>query len=67
MGLRNICKGQYKNHYGGSSISLCNYEYMIEMGPPMLENQVRESQSRVASPHPLRPEMGCYSISGIKA
>ena len=27
-----------KHHYGGSSISLCNYEIMIEMGPPMSEN-----------------------------
>ena len=24
------------------------------MGPQMLENQVKKSQSRVASPHPLR-------------
>ena len=60
MRLKNICKGKYKNHYGGSSISLCNYEYMIEMDSPMSENQVKESQSRVASPHPLRRGMGLY-------
>ena len=48
MGLKNICTRHFKHHYGGSSISLCNYENMIEMGPLMSENQIKESQSRVA-------------------
>ena len=30
---------------------LCHYEFMIEMGPLMLENQVKKSLSCVASPH----------------
>ena len=47
MGLKSICKRTFKHHYGDSSISLCNYESMIEMGPPMSENQLKESQSRV--------------------
>ena len=60
MGLGNICTRKFKHHYGGSFISLCNYESMIEMGPPMSEKQVRESQFRVVSHHPPRWGMGCY-------
>ena len=30
---------------------LCHYEFMIEMGLLMLENQVKKSLSYVASPH----------------
>ena len=30
---------------------LCHYEFMIEMGPLMSENQVKKSLSCVASPH----------------
>ena len=33
---------------------LFHYEFIYEMGPPMLEKQVKESQSRVASPQPPR-------------
>ena len=50
MGLKYICTGHFKHHYSGSSISLCNYENMIEIGPPMSENQLKESQSRAAPP-----------------
>ena len=32
----------------------------FEMGPPMSKNQVKESQSRVASHHPLRWGIGRY-------
>ena len=41
----------FKHHYGGSLISLCHYEFMIEMGPLILENQVKKSMSCVAAPH----------------
>ena len=51
MRLNNICTWHCKHHYGGSSISLYNFENVIEMGPPMSKNQVKESQSRVE--HPL--------------
>ena len=47
MGLKNICIGHFKHYYGGSSISLCNYENMIEIGPPISGNQVKEAKSRV--------------------
>ena len=30
---------------------LCHYEFMIEIGPLMLENQVKKSMLCVASPH----------------
>ena len=30
---------------------LCHYEFMIEIGPLMSENQVKKSLSCVASPH----------------
>ena len=30
---------------------LCHYEFMIEMGPLMSENQVKKSLFCVASPH----------------
>ena len=30
---------------------LCHYEFMIEMGPLISENQVMKSLSHVASPH----------------
>ena len=32
------------------------------MGPPMSENQLKKSQSCVASPHPLRQGMGLYKL-----
>ena len=32
---------------------LFHYEIIYEMGPPMLEKYIKESQSRVASPQPL--------------
>ena len=51
MRLKNIFKGQFKYHYGDSSISLCNYEYMIEG---------KESQSGMVSPHLL------YRVHKIK-
>ena len=60
MRLMNIFKGQFKHHYGDSSISLCNYEYMIETGPPISENQGKESRSGVVSPHLL------YRVHKIK-
>ena len=34
----------------------------FKMGPPMLKNQVKESQSRVASHHLPRRGMGRYNI-----
>ena len=42
---------KFKHHCGGSLISLCQYEFMIEMGSRMSENQVKKSLSCVASPH----------------
>ena len=43
-------------------MSICtSLDLYFEMGPPMLENQVNESQSHVASHHPHRPGMGRYS------
>ena len=50
MGLKSICTRTFKHHYNGSSISLCNYESMIEMGSSMSENQLKESQSRAMPP-----------------
>ena len=35
---------------------LCHYEFMIEMGPLMSENQVKKSLSCVESPH--LPQLG---------
>ena len=48
MRLKSIYTRTFKHHDGGSFISLCNYESMIEMSPSMLENQLKESQSRAA-------------------
>ena len=48
-----MCTGHFKHHYGGSArrfIFLWIYIYIYEMGPPMSEKQVKESQSRAASP-----------------
>ena len=50
MGFKSICTRTFKHHYNGSSISLCNYESIFEMGPPMSEKQLKESQSRVMPP-----------------
>ena len=33
---------------------LCHFEFMIEMDPLMLENQVKKSLYRMASPHLTR-------------
>ena len=57
MGLKNICTRTFKHHYGGSIISyifwknswiyvmsICtSLDLYFEMGPPMSENQVKES------------------------
>ena len=51
MGLRNLCTRTFKYHYGGSFKVLCHYEFMIEMGQLMSENQVKKSLFCVASPH----------------
>ena len=37
---------------------LFHYEIIYEMGPPILENKVKESQSRVTSPQPPRRRRG---------
>ena len=69
MRLRNIYIyiyiyiGHFKHRYDGSSISLCNCESMIEMGPPMSENQLKESQSCAASLQPPRRGRGSYKPS----
>ena len=42
-----------KHHYGGSTkrfIFLWIYIYIYEMGPPLSEKQVKESQFRAAPP-----------------
>ena len=42
-------------------MSICtSLDLYFEMGPPMSENQVKESQSRVASHHPTRRGTGRY-------
>ena len=42
-------------------MSICtSYDLYFEMDPPMSENQVKESQSRVVSHHPPRRGMGRY-------
>ena len=42
-------------------MSICtSLDLYFEMCPPMLENQVKESQSRVASHHSPRQGMGHY-------
>ena len=44
-------------------MSICtSLDLYIEMGPPMSENQVKESQSHVASRHSPRRGMGHYRI-----
>ena len=46
-------------------MSICTrLDLYFEMGPPMSKNQVKESQSRVASHHPPRRGMGRYMRSG---
>ena len=63
MRLKNICTRTFKHHYGGSITSLDLY---LEMGPPMLENRVKESQSSVASPHlPRLEEVGVTYMHSI--
>ena len=54
-GLGNICTRKFKHRYGGNITSLDLY---FQMGPPMSENQVKESQSHVASYHSPRRGMG---------
>ena len=39
---------------------LFHYEIIYEMGPSMLEKQVKESQSRLASPQPPKRGQGRY-------
>ena len=41
---------------------LCHYEFMIEIGPLMSENQVKKSMSYVASPHLKRLEEGSLQL-----
>ena len=49
-------------------MSICiSLDLYFEMDPPMLENQFKKSQSRVASHLSPRWGMGCYIISSIKA
>ena len=44
-------------------MSICtSLDLYFEMGPPMSENQVKESQSRVASHHSPRRGMGRYKL-----
>ena len=54
MRLMNICKGQFKHHYGGTitvyvimeefmDSSYFNMIYMTKMGPPISGNRVKES------------------------
>ena len=46
-------------------MSICiSLDLYFEMGPPMSENQLKESQSCVASHHPPRLGMGRYT-SGL--
>ena len=46
-----ICIGHFKYQYGGSFTSyIMIMNLFIEMGPPMLESQVKESQSNAAPP-----------------
>ena len=45
-------------------MSICtSLDLYFEMGPLMSENQVKESQSSVASHHPPKRGMGRYNIS----
>ena len=47
-------------------MSICtSLDLYLEMGAPMSENQVKESQSRLASHHPHRWGMGCYSMGVV--
>ena len=41
---------------------LFHYEIIYKMGSPMLENKVKESQSRLASPQPPRQGWGRYNM-----
>ena len=41
---------------------LFHYEIIYEMDPPILEKKVKESQSLVASPQPLRRGRGPYNM-----
>ena len=51
MRLKNICIRNFKHRYGGSFTSyIMIFGFIYEMGPPMSEKQVKESQSRTASP-----------------
>ena len=48
-------------------MSICtSLDLYFEMGLPMSENQVNESQSRVASHGPLRRAMGRYIVRLIE-
>ena len=49
-------------------MSICtSLDLYFKMDPLMLENQVKESQSRVVSHHPPRWGMGCYTLSSSKS
>ena len=41
----------FKHHYNGSLTNLCPYEFMIELGPLIIEWQIKKSQFCVMPPH----------------
>ena len=44
-------------------MSICtSLDLYFEMGPPLSENQVKESQSRLASPHQPRWGLGRHTL-----
>ena len=45
-----ICTGQFKHNYVVVLEFLFPYRFIYEMGPPMSEKQVKESQSCIAPP-----------------
>ena len=55
----------FKHHYGASFTSLCPYEFMIELGPLIIECQIKKSQFYVASPHLLRLGEGGATVIGM--
>ena len=49
------------HHYsGGIGIFISLWIFFIEMGPPMSEKQVKESQSRVAAPILAQAGVGAW-------
>ena len=59
MELRHV----YIGHLNTTTVVVLYYEIIYKMGPPLSENQVKESQSRVAPPLFAQAGVACDTDS----